>query len=293
MTWLENSTVEPEAAKRVSSRRITSAEIGSTPSSGSSRNTTTWPASGRSSPVIIDRDVVLPAPFGPTSPASEPAAMSRSIPATASFSAKLLRSPRTSIAGSPVCASSAAVQLVHDDPPGHRLRADSVGELARGSELVGDDQLLVGIGYLNTGPDEDVVTVDGNGRIGPGGKRRLQQDRAGGGVERVQVTAVGGGEHDVVGDRGGAVRRRRELVIPDDLSGVLVNRDHLACRLGDRRLECLGSLRHALDRHRHCEVVDGGEYGRPVGGQLGFDAAEHAGLEVERGRQRDARGRRG
>src|SRR6185437_2435159 len=35
-----------------------------------------WPLSGRSSPVIIDSDVVLPAPFGPTSPASEPAAPS-------------------------------------------------------------------------------------------------------------------------------------------------------------------------------------------------------------------------
>ena len=40
MTWLENSTVEPEPASRVSSRRITSAETGSTPSSGSSRNST-------------------------------------------------------------------------------------------------------------------------------------------------------------------------------------------------------------------------------------------------------------
>ena len=40
MTWLENSTVEPEAVNRVSSRRITSAETGSTPSSGSSRNST-------------------------------------------------------------------------------------------------------------------------------------------------------------------------------------------------------------------------------------------------------------
>ena len=40
MTWLENSTVEPELVKRVSRRRITSAEIGSTPSSGSSRNST-------------------------------------------------------------------------------------------------------------------------------------------------------------------------------------------------------------------------------------------------------------
>ncbi len=65
-----------------------------------------WPESGRSRPVIIDRDVVFPAPFGPTSPASEPAAISRSIPATASFGPKLLRSPRTAMAGSLMSASS-------------------------------------------------------------------------------------------------------------------------------------------------------------------------------------------
>ena len=47
----------------------------------------------------------LPAPFGPTSPAKEPAAISRSIPATASFAPKLLRSPRTEMAGSPISAS--------------------------------------------------------------------------------------------------------------------------------------------------------------------------------------------
>ncbi len=40
MTWLENSTVEPEAASRASRRRMTSADTGSTPSSGSSRNST-------------------------------------------------------------------------------------------------------------------------------------------------------------------------------------------------------------------------------------------------------------
>ena len=58
----------------------------------------TWPLSGRSSPVIIDSDVVLPAPFGPTSPASEPVATSRSTPATASFAPNFFRSPRTTIA---------------------------------------------------------------------------------------------------------------------------------------------------------------------------------------------------
>src|SRR5258708_28195654 len=188
---------------------------------------TTRPASGRSSPVIMDNDVVFPAPFGPTSPASEPAAMSRSIAVTASLSPKLLRSPRTSIARSAISASSAAIQLVRNDAGKHRLRPDGLGELARRSELVGDDQLLVVVGYLNAGPDEDMVTVDGDGRIGAGGQRRLQQDRAGGGVERVQVAAIGRGEYDFVADRGGAVRRRRAPVIPHDLSVALVHPDHL------------------------------------------------------------------
>jgi hypothetical protein len=67
----------------------------------------TEPMSGRSRPVIMDRDVVLPAPFGPTSPLSDPWAMSRLIPATASFAPKLLRSPRTAIAGSSRAADGA------------------------------------------------------------------------------------------------------------------------------------------------------------------------------------------
>ncbi len=46
----------------------------------------------------MDRDVVFPAPFGPTRPARDPRPMSRSIPATASLRPKLLRSPRTEIA---------------------------------------------------------------------------------------------------------------------------------------------------------------------------------------------------
>jgi hypothetical protein len=58
--------------------------------------------SGRSRPVIMDRDVVFPAPFGPTRPDSDPLATSRSIPATASLLPKLLRSPRTEIAGSAI-----------------------------------------------------------------------------------------------------------------------------------------------------------------------------------------------
>ena len=61
-----------------------------------------WPLSGRSSPVIIDSNVVLPAPFGPTRPASEPAATSRSMPATASFAPNLFHSPRTTTAAPPV-----------------------------------------------------------------------------------------------------------------------------------------------------------------------------------------------
>ena len=41
------------------------------------------PASGRRSPVAIDSVVVLPAPFGPTSPKNEPCGTTRSTPATA------------------------------------------------------------------------------------------------------------------------------------------------------------------------------------------------------------------
>jgi hypothetical protein len=69
MTWLENSTVEPDL-------------------------------------VIVDRDMVFPAPLGPTSPAREPAAISRSIPATACFAPKPLRSPDTAMAGSAMTASA-------------------------------------------------------------------------------------------------------------------------------------------------------------------------------------------
>lgn len=41
------------------------------------------PASGRSSPTAIDRDVVLPAPLGPTRPKNEPAGTARSMWSTA------------------------------------------------------------------------------------------------------------------------------------------------------------------------------------------------------------------
>jgi hypothetical protein len=79
---------------------------------------TTWPPSGRSRPVIIDSDVVFPAPFGPTSPAKEPAAISRPIPATASFAPKLLRSACTAMAGSPMPASYPWAPCPHAAGPG-------------------------------------------------------------------------------------------------------------------------------------------------------------------------------
>ena len=53
------------------------------------------------------------------------------------------------------------------------------------------------------------------------------------------------------------------------------------------------ALRGAVDGERDGEVVDGGEGGRAVAGQLGLDAAEHAGLEGELRGQRDGRGGRG
>src|SRR6202007_77383 len=98
----------------------------------------TRPASGRSSPVIIDSDVVFPAPFGPTSPAREPAAISRSIPATASFVPKLLRSPRTSMAGSLMSASSAGVQLVHNDALAIGYRATVSGSFPQTRSLAAE-----------------------------------------------------------------------------------------------------------------------------------------------------------
>lgn len=80
-----------------------------------------------------------------------------------------------------------------------------VGELELRSELVGDDQRLARSRHGRSG--DDVVTVDGDGSVRAGGERRVQQDLAGGGVERVEVAVVGGGEDDIVGDGGGAVRR--------------------------------------------------------------------------------------
>ena len=101
----------------------------------------TVPMSGRSRPVIMDRDVVFPAPFGPTRPARDPRPMSRSIPATASLRPKLLRSPRTEIAGwaaacpvsvCPALAGSAIRLAFRIGEPGRSLvpRARS-GEAAR------------------------------------------------------------------------------------------------------------------------------------------------------------------
>src|SRR3984885_605864 len=119
------------------SRSNNRTSAGTTPmtalAAGGSRHTSsplirTWPRSGRSSPVIIDRDVVFPAPFGPTSPAREPAAISRLIPATASLAPKLLCSPRTTIAGSPMLASSATMPRArHLIVPGRRRRVTHAG----------------------------------------------------------------------------------------------------------------------------------------------------------------------
>ena len=109
------------SSSRPLSRSKSWASAGTTPmtalAAGGSAHTSrpwtrTWPESGRSRPVIIDSDVVFPAPFGPTSPAKEPAAISRLIPATASFAPKLLRSPRTAIASSAISASSASGHCV-------------------------------------------------------------------------------------------------------------------------------------------------------------------------------------
>src|ERR1019366_6929302 len=54
----------------------------------------TVPASGRSSPVIIDSVVVFPAPFGPTRPKKLPGGTSRFTPATATLSPNRFHRPR-------------------------------------------------------------------------------------------------------------------------------------------------------------------------------------------------------
>src|SRR6266705_3125993 len=98
----------------------------------------------------------------------------------------------------------------------------------------------------HAGRGDDVVAGDGDGRVRPGGQRLLQQDRAGGRAERVQVAVIRRGEDDVVGDRGGAVRRGGELVVPPDLPGVLVDGDHLAGGVPDGGQKGGGALGHAL-----------------------------------------------
>ena len=103
-----------------------------------------WPASGRSRPVIIDSEVVFPAPFGPTSPAKEPAAISRSIPATASFSPKLLRSPRTLIAG-PLMITS----LAGSGAPVSVLLSSSFPWGTVASRTVGTGAAMIGCGVCS------------------------------------------------------------------------------------------------------------------------------------------------
>src|SRR3984957_12139667 len=97
----------------------------------SSPSIRTRPPSGRSRPVIIDSDVVFPAPFGPTSPAREPAAMARLMPAPASFGPKLLRSPVTAIAGSPMVVSSGYPSIINYHYDIRFQRAASAALLAR------------------------------------------------------------------------------------------------------------------------------------------------------------------
>src|SRR5438270_1944091 len=64
----------------------------------STPSTSTWPASGASRPVTMRSEVVLPAPFGPSSAYSSPRRTSRSMPSTAGRP-KLLRRPRRRSAG--------------------------------------------------------------------------------------------------------------------------------------------------------------------------------------------------
>src|SRR3954469_6862628 len=100
---------------------------GSRGSSGSrsAPSSRTDPASGRTRPNSIRSSVVLPAPFGPSSPRTSPAATSRSMPSTARTTPKLLTRPRASTA---LTRGEANRPLLHrEDRPGRPQPEDVAG----------------------------------------------------------------------------------------------------------------------------------------------------------------------
>src|SRR4051812_45463879 len=64
------------------------------------------PASGRSKPAIMRRQVVLPEPDGPSSVKNSPRRMSRFTPSTATTSPNSLRTPTSRMSGASVAAAS-------------------------------------------------------------------------------------------------------------------------------------------------------------------------------------------
>ena len=100
-------------------------------------------------------------------------------------------------------------------------------------------------------------------RVGPGRELRLQISSPVSTSKRVERAVERRGEHDVVGDRRRPVGRRRQLVVPPDLAGRLVDGDEVARALAGR---------HAN------ETAASALAGRVVGGQV-VDRGEH-GLAV-------------
>src|SRR6266545_3153845 len=76
----------------------------------------------------MDREVVLPAPLGPSSPKNEPAGTSRSTPLTASTPSKFFTSPRSASAGPP------SITTVDGSAPAHQRRGVRV---SRGVRVTG------------------------------------------------------------------------------------------------------------------------------------------------------------
>ncbi|CAM5469806.1 hypothetical protein SDIAM103S_03472 [Streptomyces diastaticus subsp. diastaticus] len=116
--------------------------------------TSTVPSSGLSRPVIIERVVVLPAPFGPTRPTNLPAGRSRSIPATAVCCPNRFHRPRTRTAGTAASAVTA---------PEAAVAAASSRARARSASLVMSSPLRP----RRRSPAPTTFTLRADGETGP------------------------------------------------------------------------------------------------------------------------------
>src|SRR5947207_1484470 len=101
-------------ARPMRCRAVSASRLTSWPS------TSARPPSGPMTVATTRTAVVLPAPFGPSRPNTDPAGTSKSMPPSAVTSPKRLVSPSTRIAGSVMCASSSVRSVVS----GHRYVDD-------------------------------------------------------------------------------------------------------------------------------------------------------------------------